>query len=147
MNSEAFITAFGKVLRRGKWLLCAAFFAFHFSLFTSCNEVTPEEAASLAAKGFYRHLAEGACEQFLEGKAGSDSLPELYREQLLISYRQFLAQQQKLHQGIIDVSVSNARRDTLTNYVSVFLMLKFGDDTSEEIVVPMVEHNGRWRMK
>jgi hypothetical protein len=92
-------------------------------------------------------LADGACEQFLEGKAGSDSLPELYREQLLTSCRQFLAQQQKLHQGITDISVSSARRDTLTDYVSVFLLLKFGDDTSEEIVVPMVEHNGKWRMK
>ena len=147
MNSEAFATAFGKVLRREKGLLCAAFFALHSSLFTSCGEVTPEQAASLAAKGFYQHLAEGACEQFLEGKAGSDSLPEPYREQLLTSCRQFLAQQQKLHQGIRDVSISNARRDTLTNYVSVFLMLNYGDSTREEIVVPMVEHNGRWRMK
>ena len=118
-----------------------------FALVCCGQGVTPEEAASLAARGYYRHLADGACEQFLEGKAGSDSLPELYREQLLTSCRQFLAQQQKLHQGITDISVSSARRDTLTDYVSVFLLLKFGDYTSEEIVVPMVEHNGKWRMK
>jgi hypothetical protein len=27
------------------------------------------------------------------------------------------------------------------------LMLCYGDSTSEEVVVPMVERNGRWMMK
>jgi hypothetical protein len=132
------ITPFFTVLRWG---------ALGLILVGCSGGLTPEEAASLAAKGYYRHLADGDCEHFLEGRVGSDSLPELYREQLLTSCRQFVAQQKKLHQGITDVSVSNVRRDTLTDYVSVFLLLKFGDATTEEIVVPMVEHNGKWRMK
>ena len=114
---------------------------------SGCTEVTPEQAASLAAKGYYQHLVSGEYEKFLEGKEGSDSLPDLYREQLLTGYRQFMAQQQRLHQGVREVSVSNARRDTLASYVSVFLLLSYGDSTREEIVVPMVELDGRWRMK
>ena len=112
-----------------------------------CSGVSPEEAAALAAQGYYRHLAAGEYDKFLEGKAGADSLPEGYREQLLTGYRQFMAQQQRAHQGIREVQVSNARTDSVAGYTSVFLILSFGDSIQEEIVVPMVEHDGRWRMK
>jgi len=112
-----------------------------------CSELTPEEQASLAAKGFYRHLVSGQYELFLEGKAGADSLPDDYRKQLLTGYDQFVAQQERAHQGIREISVSSAKTDTLEGYTSVMLLLCYGDSTTEEIVVPMVENGGRWRMK
>ena len=37
--------------------------------------------------------------------------------------------------------------DSTQQYTSVLLMLCYGDSTSEEVIVPMVEHNGRWMMK
>lgn len=113
----------------------------------ACANPSPEEMASLAAKGYYTHLMNGEYEAFLEGKAGADSLPEGYREQLLTSYRQFMAQQNREHHGILDIRVSNATTDNALNYTNVFLVLCFGDSVNEEIVVPMVERNGRWRMK
>lgn len=115
--------------------------------FAACMGMSPEEQAALAAQGYYRHLAAGEYEQFLEGRVGTDSLPADYREQLLAGYEQFAAQQQRAHQGIHRVSVSNAQRDTLTGTVNVFLILAYGDSISEEIVVPMVERGGRWLMK
>ena len=33
------------------------------------------------------------------------------------------------------------------HYTSVLLMLCYGDSTTEEVVVPMVERDGRWMMK
>ena len=129
---------------------CAtALFFILFSLFfsTQCAELSPEEQASLAAKGYYQHLVAGEYEKFLQGKDGSDSLPEAYREQLLTGYKQFMAQQEREHQGIREVQMSTVRKDTLTDYMTVMLILCFGDSTNEEIVVPMVEHDGRWRMK
>ena len=116
-------------------------------LLASCAQPTPEELAGLAAQGYYRHLVAGEYEQFLEGRVGADSLPDDYREQLLAGYRQFMAQQQEKHDGITAVSVSNVRTDSLDHYTSVFLLLCYGDSTQEEIVVPMVVHNGSWRMK
>lgn len=113
----------------------------------ACANPSPEEMASLAAKGYYTHLMNGEYEAFLEGKAGADSLPEGYREQLLTSYRQFMAQQNREHHGILDIRVSNATTDNALNYTNVFLVLCFGDSVNEEIVVPMVERDGRWRMK
>jgi hypothetical protein len=103
--------------------------------------------ASLAAKGYYEHLLQGEFEHFLKGKVGADSLPEGYREQLLGGYRQFMAQQEKLHHGILDVRIANAKADSLLHYTNVFLVLCFGDSTNEQIAVPMVEQNGSWRMK
>lgn len=121
---------------------------FALTLLLSCSSpLSPEQQAALAAEGYYRHLLAGEYDQFLEGRAGADSLPDSYREQLLTGYRQFMAQQQEKHDGITAVSVSNVRTDSLDHYTSVFLLLCYGDSTQEEIVVPMVEHNGSWRMK
>ena len=113
----------------------------------ACSGATPEEMASLAAKGYYDHLIHGEYEQFLEGKNGADSLPDDYREQLLTSYRQFMAQQEHAHYGIREVRISRASTDTLRHLTSVFLVLCYGDSINEEIVVPMVEHDKGWRMK
>lgn len=112
-----------------------------------CSNPSPEELASLAAKGYYNHLINGEYDHFLEGKIGVDSIPNDYRDQLLIAYKQFVALQEKDHHGIREIRISNVKTDTLQKYTSVFLILCFGDSTNEEIVVPMVEHNGSWRMK
>ena len=123
------------------------FIVLVFLALCACSSPTPEEMASLAAKGYYEHLLKGEYDKFLEGKAGSDSLPEAYREQLLAGYKQFMAQQNSQHNGINDIRVINAMRDTILNYTNVFLMLCFGDSTNEQVSVPMIEHNGSWRMK
>ena len=108
---------------------------------------TKEELASLAAKGYYQHLVEGDFEHFLEGRVMADSLPDDYRSQLIDGYSQFLAQQVKARGGINEVRISRAFTDSTQQYTSVLLMLCYGDSTTEEVVVPMVEHNGRWMMK
>ena len=127
-----------------KYLLA---FILALLLFMACANPSPEEMASIAAKGYYNHLVNGEYEVFLEGEEGADSLPDDYREQLLTSYRQFMAQQNRDHHGILDIRISNAVTDTVLQYTNVFLVLCFGDSVNEEIVVPMVERNGSWRMK
>ena len=129
---------------------CAIAYLFIFySLFfsTQCAGLSPEEQAALAAKGYYTHLASGEYEQFLEGRVGAADLPDGYREQLLVACKQFMAWQQREHRGIREVQVGNTRTDSVLHYTNVFLVLCYGDSTREEIVVPMVQHNGRWMMK
>lgn len=113
-----------------------------------CSEVTPEEQASLAAKGYYEHLIHGEYEQFLQGKDGlkKQAEPE-YWSQLVDNCHQFMHQQKESHRGIHEVRIVNAKTDTLQKYVNVFMMLCFGDSTNEEVVVPMVDRDGRWYMK
>ena len=113
----------------------------------ACSTPTKEELASLAAKGYYQHLIDGDYDHFLEGRVMADSLPDDYRSQLIDGYAQFLAQQQIARGGINEVRVSRAFTDSTQQYTSVLLVLCYGDSTTEEVVVPMVEHNGRWMMK
>ena len=117
------------------------------ALGAACSSPSREELASLAAKGYYQHLIDGDYEHFLEGRAMADSLPADYRSQLIDSYAQFLAQQQSARGGIREVRISRAFTDSTQQYTSVLLMLCYGDSTSEEVVVPMVERDGRWMMK
>ena len=130
-------------MRRLVYLVLLVFLA----QWAACSSPTREELASLAAKGYYQHLIEGDFEHFLEGRVMADSLPDDYRSQLIDGYSQFLAQQVKARGGINEVRISRAYTDSTQQYTSVLLMLCYGDSTSEEVVVPMVERNGRWMMK
>ena len=117
-------------------------------LWMSCGNPTAEEMASLAAKGYYEHLIHGEYEQFLQGKVGLNKHSEQeYWNQLRDNCHQFVHQQEQVHRGIHEVRVVNAKTDTLQKYTNVFMMLCFGDSTNEEIVVPMVERDGRWYMR
>lgn len=120
---------------------------FALLVVASCSGPTSEELASLAAKGYYDHLIHGEYEEFLEGKAGAEGLSDNYRNQLLTTYRQFMAQQNQAHHGIREVRISRATTDTIQHLTSVFLVLCYGDSVNEEIVVPMVEQGRGWRMK
>ena len=120
----------------------------------ACGSATKEELASLAAKGYYDHLIHGEYEQFYEGM-DQRTLPDgtalsdeaAYRNQMLDNLRQFMARQAQEHRGVLEVRVSNATTDTVQQLTNVFLVLCFADSTNEEIVVPMVERHGAWRMK
>lgn len=120
----------------------------------ACGSATKEELASLAAKGYYDHLIHGEYEQFYEGldhRKLSDgttlSTDSAYRSQMLDNLRQFMARQAQEHRGVLEVRVSNATTDTVQQLTNVFLVLCFADSTNEEVVVPMVERHGAWRMK
>ena len=115
-----------------------------------CGGATPEEMASLAAKGYYEHLMRGEYRQFLEGKyfVPLDTIGTIDRmEEHEVNLRQFMAQQEKVHHGIREVRISNAKTDTVQKVTNVFLVLCYGDSINEEVVVPMVEREGKWRMK
>ena len=124
------------------------------AVLAACGNATKEELAALAAKGYYDHLIHGEYEQFYEGM-DQRTLPDgtalsdeaAYRSQMLDNLRQFMARQAQEHRGVLEVRVSNATTDTVQQLTNVFLVLCFADSTNEEIVVPMVERHGAWRMK
>lgn len=103
----------------------------------------------MAAKSYYDRLVEGYAEGFLEGKAGVDSLPSDYCDQLLEVYKQYMSETQKKHGGIREVRISEnvGRSDSTLRLTYAFLMLCYGDSTQEEITVPMVQDGDEWRMK
>ena len=126
------------------------FIAVVMSLFTSCGGdqgPSREDFAAKAAKAYYDSLLAGGYGYFSSGFIGTDSLPPHYREQLLVNAKQYILGQKKLHNGINGVKIVTAKTDSVTNVTNVFLMLCFGDSVNEEIVVPMLEEKGVWKMK
>ena len=121
----------------GALLLCAA-----------CSKPTPEQQAINTVMESYNGLLQGDYETFLNNRAGMDSIPASYREQLLVSYKQFIIQQQKAHQGIADLQPIRTELDSVQHLLLVYLQVIYADSTKEAIVVPMIENDeGQWKMK
>ena len=127
----------------------AFFLAVAMTVLSACNsyQMTPEEKAQEAAVAYYNSLLAGEYEAFLNGRATMDSIPDDYRERLLNIYKQFMLRQQEEHGGIAAIEATHAATDSTLNVMQVFLNLNFNDSTKEEIVVPMVEKDGEWKMK
>lgn len=117
-------------------------------LFAACSkEVKPEEVALQAAKAYYDQLLNGDCNAYVEGSLKGDSVPESYRQQLVLNMQMYMEQQTKAHGGISGVETKRATYDSLTHTSNAFLVIAYADSVKEEIVVPMVEKNGVWYLR
>lgn len=116
-------------------------------LLAACKDEPKEDFAAKAAKAYYDSLVKGRYAEYVDGFCNADSLPQSYRDQLIVNAKQFAAQQLTDHGGIADVRTVTSRTDSVNGRTDVFLLLCFGDSTKEEVVVPMVECGGVWKMK
>ena len=117
--------------------------------FSSCKEEKPDPGyfAGIAAKGYYDLLLQGKYQDYVAGFHQPDRLPKSYRDQLLLNAQMFVEQQEEEHKGMKSVHVLNAKADTAKHVADVFLQVAYGDSTKEQIVVPMVEVKGEWKMR
>lgn len=117
--------------------------------FSACKseEPDPGQLAAVAAKGYYDLLLQGKYEDFIDGVNRPYQIPEGYRKQLLLNAQMFAEQQDKEHQGMKSVEIITAKADTAHHVADVFLSISYGDSTKEQVVVPMVEVKGTWRMR
>lgn len=124
-------------------------FIFGLLVLISCGkkEVNQEELVSNAAKQYYTYLLQGNYDAFVEGCYHKDSLRAEYKNQLIDNAKMFVGQQKDEHQGIKDVEVLSAKLDTASHTANVFINLHYGDKTTEQIVLPMVEKDDVWYMR
>lgn len=124
-------------------------FIFAMTVLASCEnkKADPAEIVGKTAKVYYDYLLHGNYDAFVDGTYRKDSIPPAYREQLLANAKMFVGQQKEEHRGIKDIRIADAKIDTLRHVGSAFLILAYGDRTTEEIVVPMVEVKKIWYMK
>lgn len=125
-----------------------------FSLFCimslfSCKEKAsdPGYYAGIAAKGYYDLLLEGKYDEFVAGQNMPHRIPEGYRQQLVLNAKMFVEQQKDEHRGMKDFQVLDAKADTAHHVADVYLTVTYGDSTKEQIVVPMVEVENKWKMR
>lgn len=99
------------------------------------------------AKQYYDTLIAGNYDAFVQAVYQPAGFPQRYREQLIENAKMFIAQQQAEHRGLDSVQILTHRADTAHRTANVFLLLHYADSTSEQVVVPMIEHNGTWLMR
>ena len=131
-----------------KQLLYALFLAV--LLLSSCSrrkETDHGAIAAEAAKHYYENLISGKYKQFLEGMNLPDKLPESYERQMLENFKAFTKRQDKQRKGIKKVSIRNVKFFAKDSTASAFLLLHYGDSTTEEVVVPMLKRRGLWYMR
>lgn len=123
------------------------FFGVIIATVWACSHVDPSDVAAHAAKQYYDYLLEEKYEAFVDGQYRPDAIPDSYRSQLIENVKMFVGQQKKEHRGIKEVRIVDAQADTAQHAANVFLLFAYGDSTSEEINVPMVEHEGIWYLR
>lgn len=109
--------------------------------------LSAEEQALLRATELYTALYMGDVERFLHGRVASDSYDDEYSRQLLDNYRRHVGSVNTDYGGVARVEASRAEPDIVLGVMQAFLVLTYGNGVREEIVVPMVEDGGRWKMK
>lgn len=127
-----------------KRLLPIALLAFAV---VACSRVNPADKAAHAAKQYYDYLLHDNFDAFVDGHYMPDSIPQTYRAALVTNAHMFMNQQRREHRGIKETRIVNAEADTAFHTANVFLVFSYGDSTSEEVNVPMVESGGVWYLR
>ena len=143
--------------RAGEGLLGMGVF---FALFSCSSEESLDHAdlAAETAKAYYEQLLNGNIAAFVDGTAMHVNVVPTYREQLETNMKMYLGQQEKEHKGIKSVKKVKGTltcptddqgqpKDTAHITANAFLIFNYGDNTSEQVVVPMVRVNGTWMMR
>ena len=127
------------------------FYLFTLLLLTACSSKpsgpTAAQIAAQSAKVYYENLLKGDYASFVDGRYQPNPLPTGYRQQLIDNAKMFVAQQNDEHKGIKSIKVTDAKADTAHHVANAFLSFTYGDDTKEQVVVPMVESKGVWYMR
>ena len=119
----------------------------------SCaNKQSDEEIAQAdamaVAQACYDRLVEGDYDGFLAFRYDIDKIPQDMRSQLADAYKMYMATEEQRHKGVKKFTATRAKMDSTTMVMQVFLSLRYGDGTEEEVVVPMIAgDDGQWRMK
>ena len=118
------------------------------SLF-GCRHIFNDRAKPVgkAALHYYQQLLDGNYAAFVDATYRPDSLPSTYRSQLVLNAKMFIEQQQNEHNGLKSVAVAHATIDEAQHTGNAFLTFTYGDGSSEQVVVPMVEHDGVWYLR
>lgn len=136
--------------------LIVVIFSFLTLTFFSCSgEKKPDDAAARAAKEYYDSLFSKNYAFFVRGMYLPDTIPDSYREQLEANASMFAWRMDKEHHGVHEVRIMRFVNDTVVSAdkkshvrtADVFLVFCLGDSLNEEVVVPMIHHNGRWLMR
>ena len=104
---------------------------------------TPSEIVETA----YGHLLKGEYDGYLSCVQSCDSIPERYHNSLVNVLKQAAENERKERKGIVSAKAIAENTNEKETYSVVRVDITYGDSTKEEIAVPVVKYNGKWRLK
>ena len=98
-----------------------------------------------AAEKSYEYLQKGKYDKFVGEIAYADSMSEDYRAQMVDLVHEYTANLKLQHGDFTEITAVN---DTIVgDQAHVYLQITFADSTSEEVGVPMVKVDKKWKMQ
>jgi hypothetical protein len=120
------------------------------ALLASCTKTETDtfshESAQQAAKRYYTHFTQGDAKQFVEGMVNAESFSEDYRMQMqdVIAHA---AKELTKRGGVVRIVALSDSLYAADSTAYVFLDLVFADSIHEQVGLPMVFRQSKWRMK
>ena len=78
---------------------------------------------------------------------GADSLPHAYRSQLVDLAGQFMARQRAARGGILSATATNDTLMEADSSARVYLDVVFADSLCEQVSLPLLFRDGKWRLR
>ena len=119
-------------------------------LFFACTKTDSDtfshESVRQAAERYYSFFVQGDAKQFVEGMADSPSFSEDYSLQMQSVIAQ-AAKELARKGGVVRVEALSDSLYTTDSTAYVFLDLVFADSIHEQVALPMIFQNSKWRMR
>lgn len=120
------------------------------ALLASCTKTDfdtfSHESVRQAAERYYTFFIQGDAKRFVEGIADSPSFSEDYSRQMQSVVAQ-AAKELARKGGVVRVEALSDSLYTTDSTAYVFLDLVFADSIHEQVGLPMIFQNSKWRMK
>lgn len=99
-----------------------------------------------AAIHYVRCLADGRYDEYIRGMASCDSATEAYKKQMLVLYKQMVVAKKKEFGSL--KSLRHLRSDISGDSLAlVYLQLVYANDSTEDVMLPLMCIDGQWRMR
>lgn len=99
-------------------------------------------------EAMYNHYIQGEYAVYVDQMESLDDKPESYRKQMADLMKQRHRQQEEDHNGgPASCRVKDLKIDSDGRYCEAYIVVNFKDSTEEEILLPLVLRNDKWRLK
>lgn len=133
-----------------KGIVGRVFLLLAFLFLASCTKTNTDtfshESVRQAAERYYTFFIQGDAKRFVEGIADSPSFSEDYSRQMQSVVAQ-AARELAKKGGVVRVEAISDSLYTTDSTAYVFLDLVFADSIHEQVGLPMIFQNSKWRMK
>lgn len=113
----------------------------------SSQEKPFENPSEEEVERIYGLYLAGRYEEYVDEMLSCDSMPTAYRQQMVDLHRQHAHRQNEKHRKALRATVERIEPTTTGRQANVFLRVEYSDRSQEVILLSMVRHNDRWRLK